>query len=320
MVTFLDVVKARNNIFPYVKPTPLEHSLRLSQMLGCDVYLKLENFRELRSFKVRGATNFIVSRLPECQAHGVVAASGGSHALGVAYAARANGIPATIVMTERAPKNLQHIVASYGATVEVSGQVYDDASRRAKDISAQTGALLIDSFNDPYIIAGQGTIALEIMENLPDVNAVICPVGGGGLLAGVSLAIKSTTPGCKIFGVEPETANAMYRSFEAGHLVEVENPHSIADKLVTRSTGQLVFDLARIHTDQVFCVSDLQIQEAVFMLLNDAGLLIEGAGAAPLALLNSHQTDLSGKKVVLILTGGNIDPAVLKSILQQSGC
>ncbi len=318
MVTFLDVIKAQKNIQPWVQPSPLEHSRRLSGLLGTSVYLKLENFRELRSFKVRGAVNFVVSRLDECRLHGVVAASGGSHALGVAYAAAHLGIQATIVMTERAPANLKNIVASYGAQVEISGQVYDDASARAKEISQKTGALRIDSFNDPYIVAGQGTIALEIFSQLPDADMIICPVGGGGLLAGVSLTAKTISPHCQIYGVEPEQANAMYRSMAAGKLVEVDNPSSIADKLVTRHTGDLVFDIARTHTTGMYCVSEEQIQAAVRLLLHEAGLLAEGAGAAPLALLQSGQIDSARKKVVLVVTGGNIDPAVLIKILQNS--
>ena len=318
MVKFLDLIKARQNIHPWVQPSPLEYSRRLSQLLGASVYLKLENFRELRSFKVRGAVNFMVSRLSECRQYGVVAASGGSHALGVAFAASHLGVKATIVMTERAPANLQNIVASYGATVEVSGQVYDDASARAKEIAQKSGALIIDSFNDPHIVAGQGTIALEIFADLPETDMIICPVGGGGLLAGVSLGAKSIAPSCQIIGVEPEQANAMHRSLAAGHLVEVDNPASIADKLVTRHTGDLVFSIARPHTDAVYCVTEAQIRQAVRMLLTEASLLAEGAGAAPLALLLSNQMDIQGKKVVLVVTGGNIAPAVLQTILQES--
>jgi threonine dehydratase len=318
MVTFLDLIQAQLNIRPWVQPSPLEHSRRLSQLLGGSVYLKLESFRELRSFKVRGAVNFMVSRLPECLEHGVVAASGGSHALGVAYAAAHLGVQATIVMTERAPANLQNIVASYGAKVEVSGQVYDDASARAKELAGITGARIIDSFNDPHIVAGQGTIALEIFSELPDADLIICPVGGGGLLAGVSLGSKTIAPACQIIGVEPEQANAMHRSLAAGHLVEVDHPASIADKLVTRHTGDLVFAIAQAHTDAVYCVTEAQIRQAVRLLLSEASLLAEGAGAAPLALLQSGPLDIEGKKVVLVVTGGNISPTVLQTILQES--
>ena len=318
MVTFLDLIQAQRHIRPWVQPSPLEHSRRLSQLLGASVHLKLENFRELRSFKVRGAVNFMVSRLPECRRYGVVAASGGSHALGVAFAAAHLDVQATIVMTERAPANLQNIVASYGAQVEVCGQVYDDASTRAKEIARESGARIIDSFNDPHIIAGQGTIALEIFAELPETDMIICPVGGGGLLAGVALGAKTISPACQIIGVEPEQANAMHRSLAAGQLVEVDNPVSIADKLVTRRTGDLAFATAQPHTDAVYCVTEEQIRQAVRQLLAEASLLAEGAGAAPLALLLSEQVDIRDKQVVLVVTGGNIDSAVLQKILQES--
>ena len=317
MLTMKNILQARKNIRPYVSSTPLEHSRRLSDLFETPLYLKLENFRELRSFKVRGAVNFIVSRYSSCQEHGVVAASGGSHALGVAYAALKTRVPATIVMTERAPQNLKAIVESYGAKVEISGEVYDDAAQRAADIARDTQALFIDSFNDPHIMAGQGTIALELLEQEPDLEAVVCPVGGGGLLAGVSTAVKTLSPNCAVYGVEPESANAMYRSFEKNALAEVAHPRSIADKLVTKKTGDLTFQAARPHTDAVFCVSEEAIEEAVYTFLAEAGLLIEGAGAIPLALVKSKQAPLYGKKTALILTGGNIDPAVLFTILAK---
>lgn len=317
MVTFTEVLQARKNIRGCVEKTPLEHSRRLSRMFGADIYLKLENFRELRSFKVRGTTNFIASNREKCRENGVVAASGGSHALGVAWAAAMNNIQATIVMTERAPRNLVRIVESFGAGVEVKGQVYDDACRRAGEIAAGTGALYIDSFNDPYIIAGQGTIALEMLEEVPDLDTIICPVGGGGLLAGAALAAKTMRPECRVLGVEPENACAMYRSLAADRLVVLDNPRSIADKLVTRQTGELNFRMAKRYADAVYCVSEDQIRDAIWTFLNETSLLVEGAGAAPLALLQSGQLTAQSGKIGLVITGGNIDAKALAAIIAR---
>lgn len=318
MPQLTDVLDAARTIAPHVGETPLEYCAAVSQEVGAAVWFKPEMFRETRSFKIRGACNVIARMTPEQRSTGVVAASGGSHAQGVAYAARRFGTAATIVMTERSPHNLRQICRDYGAKVIVAGQVYDDAQERAIAIAAETGAMLIHSYDDPLIVAGQGTIGLEILRQLPDADAIIVPVGGGGLLGGVGLVAKAINPAIQVIGVEPEGAASLSAALQAGQIVRLESVRSIADKLVTRSTGVLNLALAQRYCDQVVLVSEAQIAQAIRDLLSMANLLAEGAAASALAALRLRAGALAGKKVVLVLTGGNIDPAVLAGVLADS--
>lgn len=319
MITMQEILAARRRIGPLVQRTPLEYSRPLSALTGAQVYLKLEMMRETRAFKIRGAVNFLSALPPERRQLGVVAASGGSHAQGVAYAAHMLGVPATLVMTERSPENLRAICRSYGAEVLVQGQVYNDAAQVAEEISRETGRPLVHSYDDPFIIAGQGTIGLEIAEELPEVDAVIIPVGGGGLLAGAGCAIKSLCPGARVIGVEPEQAAAMAASLQAGRLVHLEDPRSIADKLVVKSVGQLTLAMAQRYADRVVTVPEEAISRAIYTFLNQVNLLVEGAGAAALAALQALAPELQGRRVALVLTGGNIDARVLARVLQGYG-
>lgn len=316
MVTLDDIVRARAAIAPHVHPTPLEHSPALSRWAGAEVHLKLENLRETRAFKIRGACNFLAQMPPEARRAGVVAASGGSHAQGVAYAARRFGVPATIVMTERAPANLARICRDYGAEVLIHGQVYDDALQKAREVGGETGRTLIHSYDDPHVVAGQGTIALEILEALPQVDAIVAPVGGGGLLGGVGVAVKALKPDVRVIGVEPAQAPAMRESLRQGRLVRLDDPRSLADKLVVRSVGELNLDLARRFADDVLLVEEEEIAEAVFAFLDRANLLVEGAAAAALAAARRSPA-LAGRRVALVVTGGNIDARVLAGIIER---
>jgi len=310
-----DVLDAARTIAPYVSETPLEYSHPFSEETGCKVYLKLEMLRETRAFKIRGACNFMARLTAEQRARGVVAASGGSHAQGVAFAARQFGVKATIVMTERSPLNLRQICRDYGAEVLVSGQVYEDAQLRAAAVAQETGAVPVHSFNDPCIVAGQGTVGLEILQRLPDLEAVIVPVGGGGLLGGVGLVAKAVNPLIRVIGVEPEGAASMTAALEAGQPVRLENVGSVADKLVTRSTGDLNLALAQKYCDEMVSVSEGDIEQGVRDLLGVSNLLAEGAAASALAALRRKAPELGGRKVALVLTGGNIDAKVLSRIL-----
>ncbi|MFZ5815683.1 MAG: threonine ammonia-lyase [Bacillota bacterium] len=318
MITIQEIYLARKRIAPLVGRTPLEYSRLLSDLTGAQVFLKPEMLRETRAFKLRGAANFLLALTPEERSRGVVAASGGSHAVGVAYAASHLGVPATIVMTERSPVNLRAICAGYGAEVLVRGQVYNDAAQVAGEISRNTGRRLIHSYDDPHIIAGQGTVGLEIMEDLPEVDAVIVPVGGGGLLAGVGCAVKTLKPRAAVIGVEPEQAAAMHESLRQGEIVHLPDPRSLADKLVVKAVGELNLALAQRYADRIVTVSEEAIARGIYTLLDKASLLVEGAGAAALAALQQERADLAGKRVVLILTGGNIEPAVLSRVLNQT--
>lgn len=318
LVTLQEIYAARKRIAGLVSRTPLEYSQPLSALTGAEVYLKLEMMRETRAFKIRGAVNFLMAMTPEERSRGVVAASGGSHAQGVAFAANRLGVPATIVMTERASKNLVEICRGYGAEVVVEGQVYNDALKRAEAISRETGRRQVHSYDDPYIIAGQGTVGLEIMEDLPDPDAVFVPVGGGGLLGGVGCAVKSLSPSTTILGVEPEQAAGMTRALEAGTIVHLDDPRSLADKLVTKAVGPLTLACAQRYVDGMILVGETAVAEAIRTFVGQVNLLVEGAGAAALAALQARQSDWQGKKVVLILTGGNIDVSVLQRVLAGS--
>jgi len=317
MISIIDVLHAKKRIEPYVSTTPFEYSRILSEEFNASIYLKLESFRELRSFKIRGAVNFLVTHLAEAKKYGVVASSGGSHALGVAYASNKLGIDATIVMTERAPKNLVAMVESYGAKVIVQGLVYNDAAKIAHQLEKQENRLFVDSFNDPAIIAGQGTIGIEMLEVIPDLDLILIPVGGGGLLSGVSLVAKTLNPSIKIIGIEPTNAAAMTESLKHNSLIELENPSSIADKLVVKQVGNLTLEAAQTFVDDMVTVTEDEIKLAMYSFLEKSGLLIEGAGAVPLASIQSGKVQVENKKVGLILTGGNISPDVLAKVLDK---
>lgn len=267
---------------------------------------------------MRGAANFIAAMSPEERGRGVVAASGGSHAAGVAYAADRLGASATIVMTERSPVNLRDLCRGYGAEVIVQGQVYNDAVAVAEAISQESGRRLVHSYDDPLIIAGQGTVGIEIIEDLPDVDAVFVPVGGGGLLAGVGCALKTLRPAAEVIGVEPENAAAMAVPLREGRQVWLENPRSLADKLVVKAVGRLNLEMAQDYADRVVTVSEAAISRGIYTLLARGGILTEGAAAAAFAALEETRDQMQGRKIALILTGANIDPPVLARVLTEA--
>lgn len=317
MIELSDIYAARERIRSLVQRTPLEYSRSLTKLTGAETYLKLEMMRETRAFKIRGAVNFMLAMPESERAKGVVAASGGSHAVGVAFAANRLGVPATIVMTERSPVNLQMICRDYGAEVIVKGQVYNDSALVAKEIAGVRGITLIHSYDDPWIVAGQGTIGIEVVEDLPDVDTVIIPVGGGGLLAGAGCALKSIRSGIEVIGVEPENANAMTLSLREGRLVTLEAPSSLADKLVVKATGDLNLAMAKRYVDRMVTVSEEDIATHILTLLEKASIMAEGAAAAAAAALFALQDQLKGRKVALILTGGNISPQTLAQLLAK---
>jgi len=300
-----------------VHRTPLDFSATFSRMTGGRVYLKLENLQKTGAFKVRGAY-FKISRLsPEERARGVVAASAGNHAQGVAYAAGRLGVRATIVMPETAPQAKVEATRGYGAEVVLHGRVYDDAYRKALEIAGETGAVFIHPFDDPYVIAGQGTIAVEVEEQLggpPDL--VVVPVGGGGLASGIASWLKTRHPSVRVVGVEPAYAPKFTRSFEAGRPVEVPATPGLMDGLVTKRPGEITFKLLRELLDDIVTVTDEEVARAIFLLLERSKTLAEGAGAAGLAALLSGKIEVKpGWRVVVIVSGGNIDMTRLPKVV-----
>ena len=312
-----DVIAARRVVDRYLPRAPLERSPLLSAELGADVRLKIETFKPTRTFKVRGALNKIASLDDAARRRGVVAASAGSHAQGVAFAASALGAPATVVMPRGVSETIVRVCQAYGAKVLLEGDVYDDTLSLAHRIELEQGKTFVHPYADPLIIAGQGTIGLEILDDLPDVELVIVAVGGGGLITGIALALRSSRPGVRIVGVEPEGADAVGRSVRAGHPVVLEHPQSVADKLVAKSTEALNVELATRYVDEFITVSDHELERASYEYLDSLSLLVEPSGAAPLAAVRAAKVDPRGRRTVLVVSGGNATPALIARIAAE---
>ena len=285
-------------------------------MTGSEVYLKAEYQQKTGSFKIRGAYYKVKSLPAEEKKNGVVAASAGNHAQGVAYAASIEKIPCTIVMPKSASPAKVAATRGYGAQVILYGKNYDESWAMARQISRDTGAAIIHAFDDPYIIAAQGAIGLEILEDLPDVEEVYVPVGGGGLAAGVLTAIKTGHPDVRVIGVQSSSFPAMYDSVQADRLTESGGQRTIADGISVRKPGKITFDVIRRLIDDMVLVDDSEIINAMFLLLERLKVVVEPAGAASLAYLLSHKP-APGKKVVAILAGGNVDMYLLGQIVDK---
>ena len=315
---YLEALQASRVLRNVVHKTPLDYSRTFSRITGGKVYMKLENLQKTGAFKVRGAYYKIYKLPDEAKKKGVVAASAGNHAQGVAFAASAAGIPATIVMPETAPISKIQATQGYGARVVLHGLIYDDAYRKALEIAEETGATFIHPFDDLYVIAGQGSIAVEILHDLQDIDVVVVQIGGGGLISGIAAVVKNVLGNqVKVIGVEPESAPKMKASIDAGRIVEVNVKPSIADGLLTRRPGELTYKLVSELVDDIVTVSDDEIAHAILMLLERSKTVAEGAGAAGLAALLSGKIDVRGKKVVTIISGGNIDVTMLSRIIMR---
>ena len=315
--TVADLVAARRVVDRYLPRAPLERSPLLSADLEADIYLKIETFKPTRTFKVRGALNKIASLDDGARRRGVVAASAGSHAQGVAFAASALGAPATVIMPRGVSETIVRVCQAYGAEVLLEGDVYDDTLALAHQIEREQGKTLIHPYADPLVIAGQGTIGLEILDDLPDVELVIVAVGGGGLITGIALALRSSRPEVEMVGVEPEGADAVGRSVRAGHPIVLDHPQSIADKLVAKSTEALNVMLAARYVDRFVTVIDDDLERASYEYLEALSLLVEPSGAAPLAAVRAGKVDLRGRRTVLVVSGGNATPALIARIAAQ---
>jgi threonine dehydratase len=316
-LTFDMIKVARERLAGVAQITPLEYSRTFSRLTGNNIYLKLENMQKTGSFKIRGAYNKIMALSGAEKARGVIAASAGNHAQGVAWAAARAGLTGTIVMPEGAPISKVMATRGYGAQVILAGGDYDEAYHHALELQAINGATFIHGFNDVEIIAGQGTIALELLEQEPDLEAVLVPVGGGGLIAGISLAIKHMKPAVRVIGVQAGGAPAVYRSYRAHDLIESSNTSTIADGIAIRRPGRITFEIIRHYVDDIITVEDEEIAGAILMLLERSKLVVEGAGAAGLASLIYHKATLSGLNAAVVLSGGNIDVNILSNIIER---
>lgn len=316
-VTLEDVKKAQETIKNIVKKTDILESTKLSVMTGANVYYKCENLQKTGSFKVRGACNKIANLTDEEKANGVIASSAGNHAQGVALGAKMNGIEATIVMPQTAPLAKVTATKSYGANVVLEGLVYDDAYAKALEIQKETGATFLHPFNDEYVIAGQGTIALEIFEQMNNkVDTILCPIGGGGIIAGVAVAAKALNPNVKIIGVQTANIPSMYESMKAGKVTTAFKDTSVADGISVKTVGELTFSIVKDLVDDVILVEEGEIAEGLLFLMENQKVVAEGSGAVTTAaILSGKYIPKKNENVVCIISGGNIDINTLNRII-----
>lgn len=316
-VTLEDVKKAQDTIKDIVKKTDILESTKLSSMTGANVYYKCENLQKTGSFKVRGACNKIANLTDEEKANGVIASSAGNHAQGVALGAKMNGIEATIVMPQTAPLAKVTATKSYGANVVLEGLVYDDAYAKALEIQKETGATFLHPFNDEYVIAGQGTIALEIFEQMNNkVDTILCPIGGGGIIAGVSVAAKALNPNVKIIGVQTANIPSMHESMKAGKVTTAFKATSVADGISVKTVGELTFNIVKDLVDDVILVEEGEIAEGLLFLMENQKVVAEGSGAVTTAaILSGKYIPKENENVVCIISGGNIDINTLNRII-----
>ena len=317
MITYVDVEEARERIKDQIYLSPFPYSETISRMSGSRVFFKLENLQMTGSFKERGALNRLLTLTPEQAARGVIAASAGNHGMAVAFHSRRLGIAATIVMPRHAPLIKVSRVRQYGAQVLLHGDDYDMAFAEARRLSRERSLTLIHAFDDPGVIAGQGTIGLEIYEQNPDLDAVIVPVGGGGLIAGIGLALKTLNPKIRIIGVQSESIPSMRAALEKGEPVGLPPVVTIADGIAVRAVGATPLELVKILVDEIVTVSEGEIANAVLLLLEIEKTVAEGAAAVPLAALLNKKIALDGKNVGLIVSGGNIDMNLISRIIEQ---
>jgi len=302
-----------------IKETPCLESEALSERCGVHLFLKYETLQRTGSFKPRGALNRLLTLSNEEQARGVIAASAGNHAQGVAYAAGVVGVDALIVMPEATPLVKVTRTQELGATVELHGQNLDEALSRAHELEEQKGLTFVHPFDDEAIIAGQGTVGLEILEQVPDVEAIVSPIGGGGLISGIATAVKALRPEVKVYGVQSEAAPAMKQSYDAGEWLPSEVAPTIAEGITLKRPGTLTFPIIHRLVDGIQLVSEAEIEGAIYELLETGKALTEGAGAAGYcAISNGRFSDLEGKKVVVVLCGANIDLNILGRIIERA--
>ena len=319
MIDLQEIQTARERISGRVKTTPVVENERLSKLCGARICLKLETLQETGSFKARGAVNRILSLSPEEGARGVIAASAGNHAQGVAYAAAQGGIDALIVMPTQTPLVKVTRTEELGARVELFGQNLDDALEQAHVLEQQQGRIFVHPFEDREIIAGQGTVGLELLEQVPDLDAIVVPIGGGGLISGIATAVKALKPDVEIYGVQSESAPSMKSSLEGGEVTTAHVGPTIAEGIALKRPGRNTFPIIQKLVDRIELVAESEIEDAVYELLDGAKTLAEGAGAAGYAAIRRQRfPELAGRTVGVVLCGANIDMNILDRIIERS--
>ena len=315
MLTLDNVYRASYVLRDVVRKTDVIYAPKLKP--GCELYLKTENLQITGSFKVRGSYYKMSKLTEEEKKRGVIACSAGNHAQGVALSAQKNGIKAVICLPDGAPISKIEATKSYGAEVCLVEGVYDDAYNKALSLRDEKGYTFIHPFNDEDVIAGQGTIALEIADQLPDLDAVIVPIGGGGLISGVAYTIKSINPNVKVYGVQAVGAPSMFKSVKDGKIEELTSVSTIADGIAVKKPGDLTYEICSKYVDEIVTVSDDEISAAILALMEQHKLVTEGAGAVAVAAAMYGKIDLSGKKTVCLLSGGNIDVTILSRVIER---
>jgi threonine dehydratase len=316
-LTIADIEAARARIQSSIYVTPCAHSETFSRLCGNKIYFKLENLQMTGSFKERGALNKILTLTPAERAAGVIAASAGNHGQGVSYHATRQGIRARVFMPEAAPLSKVSATRGYGAEVVLCGESYDDAYQAARVRCTADGATFVHPFDDEAVIAGQGTIGLELIEQNPYLEAVIVPVGGGGLIAGIACAMKETNPRIKVFGVETSRLPSMMAALSSGSPLVLPAAQTIADGIAVRRAGDITLPLVKRYVDDIFTVDEEEIANAILLLLEREKTVAEGAGAAAVAAVLQRKTPLQGRKIAVVVSGGNIDVNMLSRIIER---
>lgn len=314
-ITIDDIRKAAKAINGAILRTPFNKSVTLSKMAGCELFIKFENLQFTAAFKERGALNKLLSLTDSQKSGGVIAMSAGNHAQGVAYHAQRLGIPAVIVMPRNTPFVKVRQTEQFGAKVELYGEKFDDTAEFTYNLSKEKGYTFIHPFDDPDVIAGQGTVGLEMLEDQPDLDALVVPVGGGGLISGIAIAAKSINPDIKIIGVQTERFPSLYRALHDQEFVSKGN--SLAEGIAVKTIGKLPLAISRKLVDDVVLVTEESLEQAVSLYLNIEKTVAEGAGAAGLAAVLSYPEKFKGLKVGTVISGGNIDPRLLASLLMR---
>ncbi|GIW22620.1 MAG: threonine dehydratase [Candidatus Sericytochromatia bacterium] len=316
-VSYNDILLARENIKNVINKTPLQFSQTFSDICGFPVYLKPENLQKTGSYKIRGAYNKICSLSQEQKEKGVMTASAGNHAQGLSYAAKMAGIKATVFMPKNAPIAKIEATKGYGANVIITGNNFDETTEEALNWQKTNGSLFISPFDDDYIIAGQGTIGLEILEEINDIENIIIPIGGGGLISGISIAVKTINDKIKIIGVQAEGSPALYKSYKEGRLINVSFSQTIADGINIKKPTERTFNIIKKYVDDIVTVDDEEISEAMIYLIERCKLVVEPSGAVGIAsIINKKINKLSGKTCVVI-SGGNVDIKMIDSIVKK---
>jgi len=321
-LTMRDIYVARKRIAAVARRTPLISSPSLTKYCGVPVYLKLDNLQDAGSFKIRGAANKMLSLTADEKFHGVITFSSGNHGRAVAYMARQLGINAVICLSERVPGYRVDAIRHLGGKPLVYGKNQDEAMYHGLEIAKEQGLTWVDTFDDPFIIAGQGTIGLELLEELPGIDTVIVPVSGGGLISGIALALKSASMAIRVIGVSVKDASAMYSSLKAGAPIEIEEKDTIADALLggIGLDNRYTFRMVKEYVDDFILLSDEEIAKGMAFALNKHHLVVEGAGALGIAAILAGKARSLGEQVVVHVSGGNVDLPLLLKIIQNYSC